>query len=103
VIQFLNTAGWAFLVLVVATWVVLPRRRQLGRLLCAATNDCFALAELSEHRFFGAVNAVVCGYSLWLWWINGDGDNTRRRLRRLRERFTPVRRTAPAAAMAVTR
>jgi hypothetical protein len=34
----------------------------------------------------------------WLWWRSGGGDDTKRRLRRLRGRFAGMRRTAPAAA-----
>jgi hypothetical protein len=43
-------------------------------------------------------NAAACAYWAWRWWKGGGGNNTRRRLRRLREQFTPPRRTAPAAA-----
>lgn len=43
-------------------------------------------------------DAVVAAVSVWLWWTNGGDDDTKRRLRRLKKTFTPVRRTAPAAA-----
>ncbi len=99
--SFLLGVGWALLACDVAVWVALPQRRQVGRLLMAATNAVFALADFLIREPLGALNAAACGYYLWAWWRGGGGDGTRRRLRRLRERFTPVRRTAPAAAIAV--
>lgn len=42
-----------------------------------------------------AVNAAVYA---WAWWTGGGGDDTKRRLRRWRRAFAPVRRTAPASS-----
>lgn len=44
------------------------------------------------------IDAVMCVGYLYKWWKHGGGDDTKRRLRRLKEAFKPVRRTAPAAA-----
>ncbi|MFI6055909.1 hypothetical protein ACIBCO_38270 [Streptomyces violascens] len=44
------------------------------------------------------VNAALTAYFAWRWWKNGGGDDTKRRLRGLARRVTPVRRTAPTTA-----
>lgn len=38
---------------------------------------------------------LICLYG---WWKNGGGDDTKRRLRKLRKKFQPTRRTAPQSA-----
>lgn len=42
------------------------------------------------------IDAVMCVGYLYQWWKHGGGDDTKRRLRRLKRAFTPVRRTAPS-------
>jgi hypothetical protein len=44
-----------------------------------------------------ALTAASCAIWAWLWWNNGGGDDTKRRLRAWVRRFRGVRRTAPAA------
>lgn len=78
-----------------------PRRRQLGRLFEAAGQAVLAILDFRIHQAIGALNAMACAYCLWRWWNGGGGNDTKRRLRKLRTRFAGVRRTAPAAAMAV--
>lgn len=52
-----------------------------------------------EHDVFnGDFQAVLAGFMLWLWWRNGGGDGTKRRLKKLKERFEGTRRTAPVTA-----
>ncbi|MCM1977168.1 hypothetical protein [Streptomyces sp. G1] len=53
--------------------------------------------SVREGDWFSAlINAALCAGFAWLWWHNGGGDGTRRRLHQLRRRFQSVRRTAPA-------
>lgn len=44
------------------------------------------------------VTAVWAAFFVFLWWINGGGDDTKRRLREFMKKFQAVRRTAPATA-----
>jgi hypothetical protein len=44
------------------------------------------------------IDAALAAFYAWRWWKNGGGDDTKRRLRSLGRRFSPVRRTAPSAA-----
>lgn len=44
------------------------------------------------------VDAAVGMYFLHQWWKGGGGDDTKRRLRKIKEAFTPQRRTAPVSA-----
>lgn len=77
-------------------------RRILG--MAAVAYGLLATSEaLLRQPFVASVFAAFGAVAAWLWWISGGGDGTKRRLRRLRVRFAPVRRTAPATAMAVTR
>lgn len=50
------------------------------------------------NRFWIVVDAVGFAVFAYRWWTGGGGDGTRRRLRSLRPRFTPSRRTAPQSA-----
>lgn len=85
-----------------AVEVAVPQRKQLGRLIGAAGQAVLAVGDFQVHQPLGALNAAACAWCLWKWWRDGGGDGTKRRLRKLRARFVGVRRTAPAAAMAVT-
>jgi hypothetical protein len=40
----------------------------------------------------------LAAYFAYRWWTGGGGDDTKRRLGKLRKKFTTVRRTAPATA-----
>lgn len=44
---------------------------------------------------FAAMDTAILTY---LWWTHGGGDGTKKRLRALARKFTPVRRTAPQHA-----
>lgn len=101
-IWFVLASGIAFCACGIAL-PVMPQYRQPRLLLLATANALMAVANFLIHDPLGALPAAMCAYCLWLWWRNGGGDGTKRRLRELREKFTPARRTAPAAAMAVTR
>lgn len=61
---------------------------QLINVVNAATHD---------SPVAGSVNAAGFALSAWLWWRDGGGDDTKRRLRRRARKFEGVRRTAPAA------
>jgi hypothetical protein len=51
---------------------------------------CYLSRNYGGEIIFGSLSA---GYA-WLWWKGGGGDGTERRLRKLKEKFAPVRRTA---------
>lgn len=61
---------------------------------------CFAvssvLAGLVNRHFNAYLSAAVAATSAFLWWHNGGGDGTKRRLKSWASRFQGVRRTAPS-------
>lgn len=68
----------------------------------AVTAITFGLASVvnafmgdTVNSYIQAVGAAVNG---WLWWQNGGGDDTKRRLKSWASRFQGVRRTAPSHA-----
>lgn len=79
-----------------------PLRSRYGWLAVALGLLVVAQAVIGRLTL-AAATAGLLVWTTWLWWTHGGGDGTRRRLRRLRSRFAGVRRTAPAAAMAVGR
>lgn len=59
----------------------------------------FTLVDaMTGQRAVSYVDAAFCVGYLYQWWKHGGGDDTKRRLRRLKRAFTPVRRTAPSMA-----
>jgi len=63
----------------------------------AIANALFAVTDsMSGNHAMTAYNSGICAWCAHRWWTGGGGDGTRRRLRSLRRRFSPVRRTAPA-------
>jgi hypothetical protein len=94
-----NTCGWIGACLLCAgALTVLTRHTQFSRACYALGAGAFYIGDASVHDVLGQWwNAAYSGFWAWLWWRGGGGDNTKRRLRRLRKKFTPVRRTAPAA------
>lgn len=67
--------------------------------LAAIANGLLAIADLASHKpAWAVVNGGVCAWYAHRWWNGGGGDDTKRRLRSLGRRFTPVRRTAPQGA-----
>jgi hypothetical protein len=53
---------------------------------------------LTHNRTAQLLDAAFGAYWAWVWWNAGGGDDTKRRLRKLARKFTPVRRTAPATS-----
>lgn len=49
-------------------------------------------------HFYAALYAACGAVNFYVWWHRGGGDGTKRRLRSLVRKFTPVRRTAPQVA-----
>ena len=78
----------------------ITRRRALA---AEIASDVLLLAGsvLAGDRIAAGLWSACLAIDIHRWWRNGGGNGTKRRFRRLRERFTSVRRTAPAAAMAV--
>lgn len=100
---FLLSVGLALFVCYCVVMFTAPQYRQAAYLIGAASQAVLAVNDFLIRMPLGALNAVSCGWLLWLWWTHGGGDGTRRRLRRLRNRFSGVRRGAPVNAMAVAR
>lgn len=50
------------------------------------------------NDWIGTSNAFMCAAWLTIWWLTGGGDNTKRRLKKLKEKFVGKRRTAPVTA-----
>lgn len=64
--------------------------------------SCFlavAIARSLTHlTTISEINAAIGVIWLWLWWKSGGGDDTKKRLRKLKDKFRPVRRTAPVSS-----
>jgi len=102
VTEMLGSASWALFVCWIAVLFRWPGRERLFYGLGSATAGAFALFYLLTKTYtLGSLNAGSCGMFIWLWWRSGGGDDTKRRLRKLGQAFTGVRRTAPAAARVV--
>lgn len=76
----------------------MPAKQYWGRLLIG-----FSFADVADilghaNMIITSIDAAFWAYCAWKWWNSGGGDDTKRRLRKLNEKFTPVRRTAPAIA-----
>jgi hypothetical protein len=99
---FLSSVGLALSVCGIVVQLAVPRCRQFVYLLSAAAQGVFPLGDLLAREPFGALGAACCAWYLWLWWHNGGGGTTKRSLRKARDAFRPVRRSAPVAARAVT-
>lgn len=57
-------------------------------------------ATIRTDRITGSINAAAFAITAWLWWHDGGGDDTKRRLRGWARKFRGVRRTAPAGGAA---
>lgn len=67
--------------------------------LIAASNGVALTASVANHdQGPASINAASMAISAWLWWQDGGGDDTKRRLRRWARKFQGVRRTAPVGA-----
>lgn len=51
-------------------------------------------ASLRDRPMMAGVSAACAGIAAYMWWHGGGGDDTKRRLRKWRTKFAPVRRTA---------
>lgn len=98
-ILILMWAGWLTAVAALATFMTgrLPQHQSAGisAIGCGLCGLSYALAGAPLGM---SVNAGLSAYLGHAWWNGGGGGGTKRRLRSLARRFTPVRRTAPAAA-----
>lgn len=72
---------------------------QRAALYSAAVCLMQGLICMLDQNWFGMwLFAALMAASLILWWISGGGDGTKRRLRKLKEKFEGKRRTAPVTA-----
>lgn len=52
-----------------------------------------------QHRvFWSYFAAIFTAWWLYDWWHSGGGDDTKKRLRKLKRKFQPMRRMAPVTA-----
>lgn len=64
--------------------------------IVAVLNILIAAVDLVERRYVTAgISTLAATYYLWVWWRNGGGDDTKRRLRSAWKKFEPTRRSAP--------
>jgi hypothetical protein len=66
--------------------------------LAASSTLLGTVAALNGWWFLVPLVALNVVFLILLWWRDGGGNGTKRRLRSLKEKFKPVRRTAPATA-----
>lgn len=61
---------------------------------------CDSAHDILQHRstFNVCFDAAVFAWCAYMWWKSGGGDDTKRRLRKLKKLFEPTRRTAPVMA-----
>ncbi|MFJ4418241.1 hypothetical protein [Streptomyces sp. NPDC088925] len=94
----LNSAGIGLLVIGLAAQLTHRVQEYAARGLLALGCGASTLAgALNGGSIWTYLNAALTAWHAYAWWTGGGGDNTRRRLRETARRFTPVRRTAPAA------
>jgi hypothetical protein len=73
--------------------------RKTAALLAALGWTMYGTASYMIGAWLNVLIAAGLGAGcLWLWWNDGGGDDTKRRLKRWARKFTPVRRTAPQGA-----
>ncbi|MFK0172622.1 hypothetical protein ACIQU5_27880 [Streptomyces sp. NPDC090306] len=73
-------------------------QRQYLAGMAAATAIGAVVCVITHDTTWASVNSGSFAVIIWLWWQSGGGDDTKRRLRPLARRFSPVRRTAPSAS-----
>ena len=93
----LTAIAAAIAVAAIAVWLTHHISACALNALLSVSNLLNLVSNVIRHNTVMASWAAgVLAVTLWLWWKNGGGDNTRRRLRRWARKFQPVRRTAPA-------
>lgn len=91
-----NVGFGVFIALILADLLNLIRPRRLFYLLEVLAHVVIVTGcVIAGQRLQGLTFTVYGAVWLWLWWICGGGDGTRRRLRRRARRFKARRRTAP--------
>jgi hypothetical protein len=69
----------------------------------ASSNFCYVVEDIMAHERGWAIwNTLWGAWYLYIWWNGGGGDKTKKRLKKLARKFTPVRRTAPSYGMEAT-
>lgn len=69
--------------------------------LVASTNCVGLIVSVAVHnQITASINAASTAIAAYMWWRDGGGDDTKRRLRRWARKFHGVRRTAPATGAA---
>lgn len=65
-------------------------------IMCLSQVVVGASGFLTGNTLAASISSAAAAYTGWKWWTGGGGDQTKRRLRSLTNRFRGVRRTAPA-------
>ncbi|MFJ8727702.1 hypothetical protein [Streptomyces sp. NPDC093269] len=93
------TSAWAFLICSFAGYATKRISRLHYNALLVISNTLFGIGyALSGRSFAVCVHAALAAFSAWMWWHDGGGDGTKRRLKKWASRFQGVRRTAPSHA-----
>lgn len=80
------------------SYMKIPRYVVYGRwAILSAVNTVMDITGHESHFWTGVSAATTAAYA-WLWWNGGGGDNTKRRFREFKRKFSGVRRTAPNMA-----
>ncbi|MEU1071869.1 MULTISPECIES: hypothetical protein [unclassified Streptomyces] len=94
----LTMIGAAFAVCAVAGFLTGSLRAHHVDGVLALCNIAYWIdSTLDGDQLWAAVDATCVAWFGWRWWNGGGGDDTKRRFREWRRRFTAVRRTAPQA------
>lgn len=65
----------------------------------AAVSGVCGLIDFADGEYAAMwIQAAVTAVSLAIWWHFGGGDKTKKRLKKLKEKFVGQRRTAPQTA-----
>jgi len=94
-----SATGFGILVL---GYVLRSRRMIKDHTWCGITalaSVAYMTGHVVVHETIGATLwSASAAWFAYKWWTGGGSDGTRKRLRKIAERFTPTRRTAPQGA-----
>lgn len=71
-------------------------KRALMNAACCLVGGLIAFADQEWAPMW--LDAFLMALSLIVWWISGGGGRTKKRLKKLKEKFVAKRRTAPVTA-----
>jgi hypothetical protein len=97
VIYALALAGWCLFAGTLTFFATGRISQRTFYALTAVSNGVEVICSVARHLHGAAgFEAALAAMCMWLWWQDGGGDDTKRRLRSWARKFHGVRRTAPA-------